>query len=61
MFEANFRPETGDLPLEIQAELGKSPHQYFIAGMEATNWINTKTLRPTKKKPTDNVKMELEF
>jgi hypothetical protein len=29
--------------------------------MEATHWINTKTLRPTKKKPTENIKMELEF
>lgn len=42
------------LPEQITNELGKSPHQYFTAGMEATSFINNggkKKENKTSKKP----------
>lgn len=46
------------LPESITEELGKSPHQYFIAGMEATNFVNNggKVNTANKKQNLSNIK-----
>lgn len=60
LFEGTARSEgITSIPSEITDMLGKSPHEYFLAGMDLTNFTNTKG--QDRKEPKQGDKASIKF